>query len=134
MRNVSSATLDRFWSKVDKSGSCWCWTAYRKPTGYGVFKYNGKLHRAHRFALEVTHGEIPEGLVVRHKCDNPSCCNPEHLEIGTQADNMRDRTERGRGYIRPARYTSEMLKGLSFKEAHEKYGISNSRYYELYKR
>ena len=65
--------------------------------GYGSFSVDGKSCPAHRVAFELTHGPIPEGQVVRHKCDVPGCCNPAHLELGTSADNNRDRDERGRG-------------------------------------
>ncbi len=74
--------------------NCIEWEGYRLPTGYGTFKENGKNVYAHRRAFEEANGYLPR--VVRHRCDNPSCVNPEHLEGGTQADNMRDRMERGR--------------------------------------
>ena len=75
----------------------WPWTAGRNVKGYGSFSVDGKSCPAHRVAFELTHGPIPEGQVVRHKCDVPGCCNPAHLELGTTADNNRDRDERGRG-------------------------------------
>ena len=89
--------MDRFWSKVDKRSpdECWEWTAStRGNNGYGQFGLDGKNESAHRVAYMLTFGEIPEGQVVRHKCDNKTCCNPEHLEIGSQGDNVRDGVRR----------------------------------------
>lgn len=71
--------------------------ASRRPHGYGQFGIRaGKVDLAHRVAYRLYKGEIHEGQCVRHKCDNPSCVNPDHLEIGTQADNMKDMVERRR--------------------------------------
>lgn len=75
---------------------CIEWTGCRDSFGYGMRRVNGKVRRLHLIAYEETYGTIPKGMVVRHKCDNPSCYNPEHLEIGTRADNNRDRDVRGR--------------------------------------
>jgi hypothetical protein len=83
----------RFLTKVIKcENGCWEWTFYKDKDGYGIYKQR----RAHRVAYELWKGKIPVGQLVRHKCDNPPCVNPEHLEIGTQSDNMRDMVERGR--------------------------------------
>lgn len=91
---------ERFWSKVDKSGgldACWEWQGWRRSDGYGECKKNGKRHiRAHRVAWEFINGPIPDGLNVLHKCDNPPCCNPAHLFLGTHFDNMADMTQKGR--------------------------------------
>lgn len=109
MTVYDSTTLARFWAKVDKSGDCWLWTAARMPHGYGVFRASSAKPRrhiyAHRFSYQVTHGPIPQGLWVRHKCDTPACVNPAHLELGTPADNTHDSMRRGRmplGEARPA--------------------------------
>ena len=76
---------------------CWLWTAYRNHKGYGTAWLDGKMQMAHRAAYEATHGEGSiADLIVRHRCDVPACVNPAHLEIGTHADNVRDRDERGR--------------------------------------
>jgi hypothetical protein len=90
----------RFWAKVDKQqpDGCWLWTAAKDSHGYGKF-YSDKRGRpvaAHRTAWVITHGNLLEGQVVRHKCDNPACVNPEHLETGSQAQNLNDMFLRGR--------------------------------------
>lgn len=98
---------ERFWAKVQKAGDneCWLWTAgvtydKRSPNHkYGVIGRGGRGAgniRAHILSYQLYKGEIPEGWVVRHKCDITLCVNPCHLEIGTYADNSRDAVERGR--------------------------------------
>lgn len=85
----------RFWSKVDKSGDCWVWTAYVQDSGYGWFRLQGRSVRAHRVSYELANGPIPEGLYVLHSCDNKLCVKPEHLRVGTHAENVREAVERG---------------------------------------
>jgi hypothetical protein len=92
----------RFWSRVDKSGgpdACWPWTAASFPRGYGCFRIGrgNPERRSNRCAWIFTHGPIPEGMLVCHKCDNPPCCNPSHLFLGTDLDNGRDKAKKGRG-------------------------------------
>jgi hypothetical protein len=86
----------RFWSKVDKTGVCWLWTAGTFEKGYGVFRMYGRNYRAHRVAWELMKGPIPEGLSVLHNCpdgDNKLCVR--HLWLGTHLDNMRDGVGKG---------------------------------------
>ncbi|WP_288444821.1 HNH endonuclease [uncultured Pantoea sp.] len=82
-----------------KRSDCIIWTGARNDKGYGRLKVKGEIILAHRFAYCIAVGltlkEI-EGLVIRHRCDNPSCINPTHLETGTPLDNVRDRVARGR--------------------------------------
>ena len=80
----------------DTKESCWEWTAGKGIHGYGKIWNGGRTLRAHRVSYEIFVRDIPEGLHVRHKCDNPGCVNPYHLEVGTNADNVRDKVERGR--------------------------------------
>lgn len=91
--------VSRFWERTDVMGEddCWVWKGYIKKEGYGQVSHQGKNVLAHRVSYTISIGEIPEGLLVLHKCDNPPCVNPKHLFIGTEADNMRDRDIKGRG-------------------------------------
>jgi len=86
----------RFLSKFIKTDGCWNWTACKIKAGYGQINIDGKMQLAHRVSYEMYKNKIPEGLHVRHSCDNPSCVNPDHLELGTNQDNVNDRTKRGR--------------------------------------
>ena len=75
---------------------CWEWTGAKSKRGYGLILDKGKMRQAHRIVASLRFGLLAPGIVVRHRCDNPSCGNIFHLEIGTQAENVRDRVERGR--------------------------------------
>jgi hypothetical protein len=74
---------------------CWIWTRGVTSRGYGALYQNGQI-LAHRFSYQVFKGAIPEGLHVLHNCDTPSCVNPDHLYLGTHADNMLDKKRKGR--------------------------------------
>lgn len=91
-------TTRKFWASVRKTNGCWIWTRTTCHFGYGSFYPFKQSHvRAHRYAYELAHGPIPDGLWVLHKCDNPPCVRPDHLYLGNAADNASDRVNRGRG-------------------------------------
>jgi len=75
---------------------CWLWERAVSTAGYGQVRDGKKLLYTHRLAYELFNGEIPEGMFVLHRCDVRCCCNPDHLFVGTNADNMRDKIEKGR--------------------------------------
>lgn len=91
--------IERFLSFVDKKSEteCWNWTG-AKALGYGILAKGWKQtpYKACRLSYELFVGPIPNGLYIRHKCDNPACVNPNHLEPGTQKQNMQDASKRGR--------------------------------------
>lgn len=93
--------IARFWSHVVIAGEneCWNWTGSLQPKGYGQVRLQRKTRRTSRVAWEIKYGAIPDDLFVLHKCDNRACCNPAHLFLGTNTDNMRDMMQKGRKVI-----------------------------------
>ena len=89
---------EKFYSKAKKVPSgCWEWQEGKSRRGYGVVHVPGVgTRRAHRYSFEISRGPIPDGLFVLHHCDNPPCINPDHLFLGTHADNATDKTLKGR--------------------------------------
>lgn len=96
---MTPSNLSRFHSKysIDTDSECWEWTGRLNEHGYGVFVVGHATPRlAHRTIFEHMHGSIPSGLVVMHVCDNRRCVNPDHLRLGTQADNVQDMMQKCR--------------------------------------
>jgi hypothetical protein len=87
---------DRFLKFVDVDLECWNWTGALSDKGYGRFMLDGRNSHAHRVAYMLWVGEIPEGLSVCHKCDNPRCVRPQHLFVGSNSDNQQDSVSKGR--------------------------------------
>jgi hypothetical protein len=91
----------RFFEKVKKTKKCWLWTGHKDPNGYGRIAMGRELlEKSHRMSYMIHKGPIPKGLVVMHICDNPPCVNPDHLQIGTNADNLNDSYKKGRHKMR----------------------------------
>ena len=85
-----SGDIERFWNKVNKTGNCWLWKASRHGNGYGKFSLQDRACMAHRISWFLNQGEIPNGLLVLHKCDVRHCVKPDHLFLGTQKENILD--------------------------------------------
>ena len=139
-----------FWSQVDTSedkNACWEWTGLRNKArgGYGTCYVKRQSRRAHRVAFEFSVGKIPTGLLVLHSCDNPPCCNPNHLRLGTHKDNSLEMFSKGRNNNFPfhafgercglSKLTDETVKdilnesGKTPLEISQKYGVSRSSIY-----
>jgi hypothetical protein len=89
--------LTRLWSKsVITETGCWEWTSSKNSKGYGNVNFRGKRHMVHRLSHQIHTGEIPRGMLMCHRCDNPSCWNPEHLWLGTPQQNSLDMSEKRR--------------------------------------
>lgn len=131
---------------VNRKSGCWEWTGTTRD-GYGRMTVGSRTDgtrrsvSAHRVAYELKNGEIPAGMEVCHKCDNPACINPEHLFAGTKRDNAADRDAKGRHFalngeehpaskltkriVRDARW-ERAYRGTSFQELARKYGVSKT--------
>lgn len=95
---MKSVNKYNFWSAVKRGapGVCWPWLKCTQY-GYGITGIRGRNYKAHRVAWFLTHGRIPKGLLVCHKCDNRICCNPNHMFVGTEKDNIQDMVSKRRG-------------------------------------
>lgn len=93
----------RFWDRVQKTDGCWHWAGFLNQDGYGLLSRGDQKVGAHRLSWQIHNGEIPAGMNVCHRCDNPQCTRPDHLFLGTQRQNMQDCASKGRVFIREQR-------------------------------
>ncbi len=135
------SAIDSFWERVDRKDnkSCWLWTGARQSKGYGVIIVNREYWLCSRFAWVITQGDIPDGLYVLHRCDNPPCCNPTHLFLGTQSHNINDAISKGR-HNPKGKYIASIaenvrqeysLSGSSQEKVARKYGISQGTVWKI---
>lgn len=100
-RSLDTREDGRFFGSIDAGWGhgCHIWTGWTTTCGYGGFYMRGKQFRAHRLAWEIRNGPIPDGRQALHQCDRPLCVNPEHIFLGTAADNVADRVSKGRSAV-----------------------------------
>lgn len=129
----------RLWQKIDRSGgkdACWPFTGALSNSGYGRFKIGGKLVSPHRLVCAIVNDGIPasdayHGYVVMHSCDNPRCCNPAHLTLGVQSENVRDMDGKGRRspkvYLRHSEETIRLIRAsrASSRELSKAIGVAD---------
>lgn len=128
--------------KINSAG-CWEWLKAKAGNGYGVISFNQKMHYSHRVSYRFFVGEIPPSMNVLHRCDNPSCVNPEHLFLGTQKDNVADMIKKGRnknGQPNPKykfddqtvlKIRKDFESGIFPKDLRLSYGISHAQLYRI---
>jgi hypothetical protein len=109
--------FERFWRDIipEPMSGCWLWDGPMDDHGYGRMRVGKTKRRLHQISYELNVGPIPAGLIVRHRCDNRICCNPDHLVLGTVIDNIRDMDKRGRrsvGVKHNAKLTEEDVRAI----------------------
>lgn len=152
--NYPEHILKRFWIKINipedwkEKDQCWEWTAYCDKDGYGHFTlYDTNVVRSSRFVYEQYNGPIPEGKLVCHTCDNPPCCNPNHLFLGTIKENSHDMVRKGRAPEGRKEFGSEFailteldiqdilnMKYKNFKEISENLGVAHNTINSIFTR
>jgi hypothetical protein len=126
MSHKIGETIDRFMAKVEKTDTCWLWRGATnggnsKNLKYGFFAVYPKMVYTHRFMWEYQHGPIPPKMCVCHTCDNPLCVNPDHLFLGTQAENIQDRDAKGRNILKGRPVSGETREKMSASQKGRKH-------------
>jgi len=128
----------KFWFKVDIKGEdeCWDWKGYiRNDSGYGVFRIKGRRRYSHRLSYQLSHNIVLKRTdVIRHFCDNPACCNPKHLILGTHADNVKDRVDRNRSACGENNGRSKLSDkdALKIRELFKNHGLSKAELVRMF--
>lgn len=126
--NVRSAAIVAL-NVVETERGCWEWQRARHERGYGLLSLGGRTVRAHRFAWELFVGDLPDNVQVLHRCDNPPCCNPDHLFLGSPAINHADKATklRGRSWRKLTFADAESIRALaasmSVRDIARAYGV-----------
>lgn len=120
--------IQRFWRKIDKreEDDCWIWKGAISNNRYGHMNYDGKDEYSHRLCYMISYGEIPENMEVCHNCNNPLCCNPRHLCIGTHQDNMRYMVDTGRS-TKGEKHPNHLLTEEEIDQIRDKYSKSKDK-------
>lgn len=115
--------VDKFWSRVDRTGDCWLWTGAKSSTGHGHLYVLGERWGAHRLAYWLTHGETPESryTVLHHLCHTPSCVNPDHLEPMTRKEHSAEHGLTGWAAIHAAKATCDKGHPFDGHDGHQRY-------------
>ena len=119
----SGTIIDRFWTKVQRTDGCWLWTASTNNKGYGVINRGGHANgtvTAHTLSWLIHYGPIPKGKCVLHNCDNRLCVRPDHLFLGTVADNQHDMEVKGRS-THGEKHGRHLLTQAEVQEIRERY-------------
>lgn len=137
--------IQRFWSKVSLRcpWECWNWQRGLDKDGYGQTWFEGRDWKSHRLAFLLMIGVIPPALCVLHRCDNPRCCNPAHLFLGTLQDNIRDKVVKGRtrpgeqhplavlNHAEVVEIRASRLRGERYDSLGTRFGVSGAHIYNI---
>lgn len=130
LEELTAASIEnlgpRFWAKVDWDGDCWLWTAFRRPTGYGLFAFDGKTQSVHRLTFAEANGPIPDGLVIDHMCHNTGCLRPSHLRLTTAKQN-------GENRLGAHRCNKSGIRGVLWEKKAQKWSASVRHNGKLYR-